>query len=256
MRVVSWIGCASASARVGDGVRLAFAVNSLGQGRRRRAVGLRGEFAVDVAGADAQLEHHRRAARLGEREAMLDRGDDRLQVRARVEQPQLRLHREGVGALLHDAGALAVVLADDHQRAALHPTRRQVRQRVGGDVGADRRLPGHGAAQRGGRLRGARLEVHAPLVEDALLLGVAEDVHQVGDRRALVATDVGDAGLQQRLGDGEDALATEGLASAGAQVLDLLRERSLGHGSPWNACAKVAARRACPHVGRLGDTGH
>ena len=70
------------------------------------------------------------------------------QVRPRVEQPHLRLHREGVAALLHDAGALAVVLADDDQRAAGHTARGQVGQRVGRDVGADRGLEGDRAAQR------------------------------------------------------------------------------------------------------------
>ena len=36
------------------------------------AVVLRGERAGDVAGADAQLQHHRGVARLGELEAFLD----------------------------------------------------------------------------------------------------------------------------------------------------------------------------------------
>ena len=56
----------------------------------------------------------------------------------RVEQPDLRLHREGVAALLHDRGAFAVVLADDDQRAAGDAARGEVGERVGGDVGADR----------------------------------------------------------------------------------------------------------------------
>ena len=41
------------------------------------------------------------------------------------------------------------------------------------------------------------------------------------DRRALVAADIGDAGLQQRLGDGEDALAAEHLAGAEPELLRL-----------------------------------
>ena len=43
------------------------------------------------------------------------------QVRSRIEQPELRFHREGVGALLHDRGAFAVILADDDHRPAGQP---------------------------------------------------------------------------------------------------------------------------------------
>ena len=133
-----------------------------------------GEAAVDVAGADAQLQHHRRVRRLRQLEAFLHRLDDRGQVRARIEQPDLRLHREGVAALLHDRGAFAVVLADDDQRAAGHAAGGEVGERVGGDIGADRGLEGDRAAQRivdrggerrgGGGLVGARLEVDAELL--------------------------------------------------------------------------------------------
>jgi phage protein U len=41
-----------------------------------------------------------------------------------------------------------------------------------------------------------------------------QHVEQMRHRRALIAADIGHAGLQQRLGDGEDALAVEGLAVA------------------------------------------
>ena len=54
--------------------------------------------------------------------------------------------------------------------------------------------------------------------------GVGQHVHQMRDRRALVAADIGDAGLQQRLGDGENALAAEFLAVAELQVLHLARK--------------------------------
>ena len=152
---------------------------------------------------------------------------DRGQVRARVEQPDLRLHREGMAALLHDRGAFAVVLADDDQRAAGHAAGGQIGERVGGDVGADRRLEGRGAAQRivdrGGERRGGRRLVGARLEADAELLqhvvGVGQHVDQVRDRRALVAGDVGHARLQQRLGDGEDAFAAEFLAGAEPELL-------------------------------------
>ena len=62
------------------------------------------------------------------------------------------------------------------------------------------------------------------------LFGVGEHIHQMRDRRALVARDVSDARLQQRLGDGEDALAAELLPVTELEVLHFLRERSFGHG--------------------------
>src|SRR6478672_1809786 len=80
---------------------------------------------------------------------------------------------------------------------------------------------------RGGRLARRVLEADAVFDED--VLGVGEDVHQVRDRRALVAGDVRDARLEQRLGDGEDALAMEDLAGAQAELLDLFDERPLSH---------------------------
>ena len=61
--------------------------------------------------------------------------------------------------------------------------------------------------RRGGRFGGARLEMHAELAQNVLRVG--EHVHQMRDRRALIAADIGDAGLQQRLGDREDAFAAE-----------------------------------------------
>jgi len=47
------------------------------------------------------------------------------------------------------------------------------------------------------------------------------------DRRALIAADIGDAGLQQRLGDGEDAFAAEGVAVAEPEILDFTSKRPL-----------------------------
>ena len=49
--------------------------------------------------------------------------------------------------------------------------------------------------------------------------GVRQYVHEMRDGRTLVAADVGDARLQQRLGDGEDSLALELLAGPQAQRL-------------------------------------
>ena len=94
------------------------AVDAVEAGLRRGAIGLRGEFAGDVAGAHAQLQHHGRVARLGQLEALLDHAHDGRQVGARIEQPHRGLHRVGIGALLDHARALAVVLAENDHRAA------------------------------------------------------------------------------------------------------------------------------------------
>ena len=102
--------------------------------------------------------------------------DDRLEIGARIDKPDLDFHGEGVASLLHDRGAFAIVLADDDHGAALDPARGQIGERIGGDIGADGALPGDGAADRivdargkrrsGGCLAGARLEVDAELAED------------------------------------------------------------------------------------------
>ena len=76
-----------------------------------------------------------------------------------------------------------------------------------------------GERRRGGGLGRRVLEMHAEVVEH--VLGVGQHVHQMGDRRALIAADIGDAGLQQRLGDRENALAAEFLAFAKLEVLQL-----------------------------------
>ena len=153
----------------------------------------------------------------GELESLLDRPHDRRQIRPRIEQPHLRFHRERVRALLHDAGAFAVILADDDQRAAGHSAGREIRQRVGRNVGADGGFEGDRAAQRiihgsrqsrrGSRFRSAVLEMHAQFFENIVRVG--QHVHQVRNRRALITRHVGDAGLQQRLGHGENSLAAE-----------------------------------------------
>ncbi|MHC2616340.1 hypothetical protein ACVMGF_007413 [Bradyrhizobium diazoefficiens] len=206
-------------------------------GVRRLDVVLAGEGAVHVTGADANLEHHRGVRDLGKLKTLLDQIDDAFMVGAGVEQPHLRFHREGMGALLHDGGAFAVVLADDDHGAAGDAARGQIGQRVGGDVGADGRLPRNRAAQgihhrgrehrRRGRLVGGALEHDAEIVEH--VLGVGEHVHQVRDRRALVAADIGDAGLQQCLGDGEDAFAAERIAVAEPEILDFASKRPFSH---------------------------
>jgi hypothetical protein len=180
------------------------------------------EAAVHVAGADAQLQHDGGVRCLRQLEALLHRFDDRGQVRAWIEEPHLRLHREGVAALLHDRGALAVVLADNDERAAGNAARREVGECVGGDVGAHGGLEGGGAAQGivdrgrerggGGRFVRARLEADAELLQH--VVGVSQYVNKMRDRRALIARHIRHAGLQQRLGDGKDAFAVEFLTGA------------------------------------------
>ena len=63
------------------------------------------------------------------------------------------------------------------------------------------------------------------------VVGVGQHVHQVRDRRALIAGDIGHAGLQQRLGHGQDAFAVELVAVAELQLLDFFLERAFGHRS-------------------------
>ncbi len=214
--------------------------DAIAPGERGAAIVLRREFAGDMTGADAQLHHHRRVARFGQLEALFHHAHDGRQIGPRIEQPHRGFQRVGVGAFLDHAGALAVVLAEDDHHAADHAGRRKVRERVGRDIGADDRLPGDGAAQRivdrcaqhGGRRRfvGAGLDVHAKLGEQ--VLGLDHDVEQVRYRRALVAADIAHAGLQQRLGDREDAFAAEHVAVAELQRFHFLLERAF-HGSSW-----------------------
>ncbi len=61
------------------------------------------------------------------------------------------------------------------------------------------------------------------------VLGFHHHVEQVGDRRPLVAADIADAGLQQRLGDGQDAFTPEHLAGAQPQRFHFPFERAF-HG--------------------------
>ena len=140
-------------------------------------------------------------------------------------------------ALLHDAGAVAIIFADDDQRAAGDSAGGQIRERVGGDVGADGGFEGDCAAERivdgggesggGGGFGSAVLEVDAEFFED--VVGVGENVHQVRDWSALIAGHVGDAGLQQGFCDGEDAFAAKFLALAQVEFLDFFFEEPLRH---------------------------
>ena len=142
---------------------------------------------MHVTRANAELQHHGCVRRFGEREALLDGLNDRREVGTRVEQPHLRLHREGVRSLLHDAGAVAIIFADDDERAAFHAARGEIGEGIRGDVGADGRLERHRTTKRivhGGRQRGGRgrlgramLEMNAKRFQDRI--GIRQHVHEV-----------------------------------------------------------------------------
>ncbi len=132
-----------------DAVDVALCVlQRVARGKGRAHVVLTDEAAVHVAGPNADLQHHRCIRRFRQIETVLDRLHDRRQVRPWIEQPHLRLHREGVASLLHDRGAFAIVFAENDQCAAGHAAGGEVGERVRGDVGARGRLPRHGAPQR------------------------------------------------------------------------------------------------------------
>ena len=75
---------------------------------------------------------------------------------------------------------------------------------------------------RGGGFARAVFEADAVLNQDVLRVG--KNVHQVRDRRALVTRNIRDSGFEQRLGDGEDALAAKHFALPQAQLLDFFGE--------------------------------
>ena len=186
----------------------------------------------DMAAADAHHQHDRRVRGLGQLEPVADRLNDRGQVRARVQQPELRLHRKGVAAFLHDRGTFAIILSDDDHGAAGDAAGCQIRQCIRGDIDPDRPLEGHGPANRvmnrgcqhGRRRRfiGIGLEAHAKLCHQ--LFGIGQHVHEVRDRRALIAADIADPRLQQCLGDGENAFTRERFAFAKPQMRDFCLE--------------------------------
>ena len=85
---------------------------------------------MHVAGADAQLQHHRRLTGFGQFETGFDRRHDGRQIGARIEHPDLGLHGERMAALLHDRRTLAVILTHDDQGAARDATGGQIGQSV------------------------------------------------------------------------------------------------------------------------------
>ena len=91
--------------------------------------------------------------------------------------------------------------------------------------------------------------MHAEFVEQVLALD--QHVDQMRHRRALIATDISHTRLQDRLGDGEDALAPKHLAFAQTERAHFLRERALGIGAlgegslaATQAASVARARRA------------
>ena len=220
------------------------------QRKARLFVVLGDETAVDVAGADAHFEHDRRMRHFRKLKAVFHRLDDRRQIGPWIEEPHLRFHGERMRAFLHDRGAFAVVLTDDDQRAAGNAAGREIGDGIGRDIDADRSLEGDRAAdrivhgsrerRRSGRLGRRVLEMDAELVEH--VLGVGEHVHQMRDRRALVAADIGYAGLQQRLGDRENAFAAKLFALAQFEIFDLASKRTFSHGNLQAVCGAPAGR--------------
>jgi hypothetical protein len=139
-----------------------------------------------VANPDAQFHHDGRVAGFGQVECARHQVHDGLQVRPRVEQPELRFHGESVRAFLDDAGAFAVVLSHDDQGAPGDPGGAQIGQGVRRDVGADHGFERDGAADRivdrraqhgrGPRLIGAGFQMDAETAEQ--VAGVAQHVDQ------------------------------------------------------------------------------
>ena len=70
--------------------------------------------------------------------------------------------------------------------------------------------------------RGVRLEPHPQLSHQPL--GIRQNVHQMTDRRPLIAADIPDAVFQQRLRQRQNALARESFARAKTKLLDLGRK--------------------------------
>ena len=97
-----------------------------------------GKLPVHMACPNAQFQHDRRVAGLRQLKAFFNGLHDAWQIGSGVQQPNLRFHGECMRALLHDAGALAVVFAHYDHGPANHPTRGQIGQSVRRHIGAHR----------------------------------------------------------------------------------------------------------------------
>ncbi len=62
-------------------------------------------------------------------------------------------------------------------------------------------------------------------------LGVSQHIHQMRNRRSLIAADIADARLEQGLGERQNAFAAELLAGAQLEIFDFARERPFSHHS-------------------------
>ena len=185
---------------------------------------------------------------------MVHRLDDGRQVGTRVQQPELRFHRKGVAAFLHDGRAFAVILAQDDQRATGDARGRQVGQRIRGDIDADRPLEGHRppdrvmhrSRQHRSRRRLIRigLEPHAKFPQQVLRIG--QHIHEVADRRALIAADIAHAVFQQGLGQRQNALTGKGFPRPQTQVFDFCLERPFRHARPLQkSCLRILPSIFC-----------
>src|SRR5207249_12179625 len=112
--------------------------------------------------------------------------------------------------------------------STIFPTRRSSDLRLPRD-GAPHRIVDGGAQEGGGgRLAAGLLEVDTEWLEERIVR-VGQNVDQIRDGPPRIAADVAHAGLEQRLGDGEDALAAKDLAFPVPELLHVLRERPLTH---------------------------
>ena len=126
-----------AARRQDDAVRISRRIfNRVLQRESRTDVIFGDETTVDMTRPNSQLQHHRSVARFRKSESPFDGIYDRGQIRARIQKPHLGFHGKGVGALLHDAGAFAVILADDNQRSAHYTAGSEIREGVRRDIGA------------------------------------------------------------------------------------------------------------------------
>ena len=126
--------------------------------------------------------------------------------------------------LLHDARALAVIFPQNNKRPASYARRCQIGQSVRGDIDSDRPLDGYRAANRimnrGREHRrrcgfiGVRFKSNPQFVQQ--ILGIRQDVHQMGNRCALIAADIAHTIFQQRLGDRQNTFTRERIAIAQA----------------------------------------
>ena len=146
---------------------------------------------------------------------------------------------------MHDRRPFAVILAHDNQRAAGDAGGAEVGQRVRRDIDADRPLEGDstpdGIVDRGGQHGGGGGFACVCLEPDTQfaqhILRVCQHIHQVADRRALIAANIAHTVFQQRLSQGQNAFARKHITVAFAQVLYLFFEGTFGHLDPLRSRA-------------------